>query len=66
MNKGRRNELRDLNWKRRLDSRCLKRTNPKDHILFRDQACPCSCSGCRGEKYSRSKQKRDNDSSQDQ
>lgn len=54
MNKARRNELRDLKWKKRLKTLGLKREKPKDFIGFRDQGKPCSCSICSGQKYKRS------------
>lgn len=46
MNKGRRNELRDLKWKRRLKNLGLKRQSAKDFICYRDQGKPCSCALC--------------------
>lgn len=46
MNKGRRNELRDLKWKRRLKNLGLDRKKPKDFICYRDQGKPCSCPMC--------------------
>jgi hypothetical protein len=46
MNKGIRNELRDLKWKRRLKNLGLKRQGPKDFICYRDQGKPCSCAMC--------------------
>jgi len=42
MNKGRRNEVRDLKWKRRLKIFGLG----KEAWGFRDQGKPCSCSAC--------------------
>jgi hypothetical protein len=53
MNKGRRNELRDLKWNRRLKILGLKRIDPKDHIGYRDQGKPCSCVMCSFKKYKR-------------
>lgn len=52
MNKGRRNELRDLKFKRRLKNLGLTSVNPKDYVCFRDQGKPCSCYMCspKGEK----------------
>lgn len=58
MDKGRRNELRDLKWKKRLKKMNLKRENPKDFICFRDQGKPCNCWLCKRPKYNRAKNKK--------
>lgn len=55
MNKGRRNELRDLKWKRRLKNLGLKREKSRDYICYRDQGRPCNCSVCQKPKYNRKK-----------
>lgn len=54
MNKGRRNELCDLHWKRRL----VKRRSHAPWSVssgmdwsFRDQSCPCSCWCCDPHKH---------------
>lgn len=46
MNKGRRNELRNLRWTRRLNTLGLKRIKERDFICYRDQGKPCSCAMC--------------------
>lgn len=53
MNKGRRNELRKLKFKKRLSERGLKQKSPKDFVCYKDQGQPCSCRGCAGFKYKR-------------
>jgi hypothetical protein len=58
MNKGRRNELRDLKWKRRLKNLGLIKEDKKSFICYRDQGKPCSCSICRNQKYNRAKSKK--------
>lgn len=57
MNKGRRNELRDLKWARRLKSLGLKRVNDRDYICYRDQGKPCSCAMCSPRKWAGDKAK---------
>jgi hypothetical protein len=54
-NKGRRNELRDLKWEKRLKSKGLKREDPRDFICYRDQSTPCNCRICQKPKYKRTK-----------
>jgi len=58
MNKGRRNELRQLKFKKRLRERGLKQKRPTDFVCYKDQGQPCSCHGCSGEKYNRHKNKK--------
>jgi len=45
MNKDRRNELRDLRWKRRLKK--FGYLPGASTICWRDQAKPCSCRMCK-------------------
>lgn len=59
MNKARRNELRQLKFKRRLKNLGLKQTSPRDYVCYKDQGKPCSCKMCSPRKYSRSKTKSD-------
>ncbi len=53
-NKGRRQELKQLKFKKRLKNLGLKQKKPKDFICYKDQGKPCSCWMCAGDKYKRS------------
>lgn len=59
MNKGRRNELRQLKFKRRLKECGLTQKKKTDWICYKDQGQPCSCKMCAGEKFNRAKEKKD-------
>lgn len=48
MNKGRRNELKELKYKKRLAMYGLKRG---DFTALKSHGAPCSCSICRSDKY---------------
>jgi hypothetical protein len=56
MNKNRRHELKMLHFKRRLRKYDLP-PGRTWHAL-RSHGAPCSCGICRGEKYSRAKEKK--------
>lgn len=72
MNKGRRNELKKLKYKKRLiNIRQLNNdtlTSPKgvhngipyNFTSFIESGKPCSCLFCTGKKYNRAKEKRNN------
>jgi hypothetical protein len=52
-NKGRRKDLENSKYKKRL-----KKINQKEgHYYLKHTSTPCSCVYCRSEKYSRSKNK---------
>jgi len=55
MNKGRRNELKKLKYKKRLKQLCLKE-GEGNFYAYRSHGKPCSCGMCRNEKYDRKKQ----------
>lgn len=57
MNKGRRNELKALKYKKRLYIYGLKKG---EYTALKTSSTPCSCSLCRSEKYrdKRAKNKR--------
>lgn len=46
MDKGRRNELTKLKFKKRLKTLGLKQETPKDYTCYKHQAKPCSCFVC--------------------
>jgi len=50
INKGRRQELTQLKFKKRLELRGLKPEDGKFHA-FKSHSAPCSCWACRGLKY---------------
>lgn len=58
MNKGRRHELKMLRFKRRMKKlRPLAISAGGNYHAYRSHSTPCSCWCCRGDKYSRSKEK---------
>ena len=59
MNKGRRVELGNLKFKKRLNQLGLKQKSPKDFICYKTTGNPCSCMMCQPRKYKR-KEKRIN------
>lgn len=54
MNKGRRNELTQLKFKKRLNNLGLQQNTPKDFICYKTTGNPCSCKMCQPKKYKRS------------
>ena len=52
-NKGRRQELKMLKYKKRLKRLGLE-NKPGKYYAFRNHSCPCSCYACSNEKYKRS------------
>lgn len=54
MNKGRRNELTNLKFKKRLAQLGLKKENG-NMFAYKSHGKPCSCSLCRNQKYNRNK-----------
>ncbi len=59
MNKGRRNELTKLKFKKRLKQLGLKQTKPTDFICYKTTGNPCSCPMCQPHKYNRAKERKD-------
>jgi hypothetical protein len=57
MDKGRRNELTKLKFKKRLKNLGLKQESPTDFICYKHQGKPCSCFMCSNKKYNRAKNK---------
>jgi hypothetical protein len=53
MNKGRRQELTNLKFKKRLDQLGLKKSDGNMYA-FKSHGKPCSCCFCSGVKYKRS------------
>lgn len=60
-NKGRRNELTALKFKKRLKQIGMTiddARKPENNLyVFKSHGKPCSCWACRGQKYNRSKEK---------
>jgi len=56
MNKGRRQELKMLKYKKRLKQYGLKDGEGKFYA-YRSHSCPCSCFMCSNHKYNRAKLK---------
>lgn len=54
MNKGRRNELKKLKFKKRLKQLGLKEGEGNFHA-YKSHGKPCSCGVCKKPKYKRSK-----------
>jgi len=57
MNKGRRQELKMLKYKRRIGRMRLQGLPANALYAYRSHGKPCSCFCCRSLKYSRSKEK---------
>lgn len=53
MNKGRRQELTQLRFKRRLRDHRITPKPDGNYYAFKSSGAPCSCWVCRDEKYSR-------------
>lgn len=56
-NKGRRTELTNLKYKKRLKNLGLKETDGKLYC-YKSSGKPCSCSICKKPRYNRSKSKK--------
>jgi hypothetical protein len=62
MDKGRRNQLRQLHYKKRLKNLGLKETEKDVNLhCFKDQGKPCSCLLCSPEKYNRKEKHKNKD-----
>jgi len=60
-NKGRRNELTKLKYKKRLRQLGLKDGEPNSNFhCFKSTGSPCSCEACSGDKYNRSQKHKNN------
>lgn len=60
MNKGRRHELKMLHFRRRMKKfrrPFLRADGYWKTFAYRSHSTPCSCTSCRGERYSRAKEK---------
>lgn len=52
-NKGRRNEITQLKWKKRLKNLNLPISDKRKYTCFKAQGKPCGCFGCKPPKYKR-------------
>lgn len=58
INKGRRQELKMLKYKKRLKQLGLTEGKGKNYFAYRSHGSPCSCPVCSPAKYNRAKIKR--------
>jgi hypothetical protein len=62
MNKGRRTQLTELKYKKRLKNLGLKETDPNSkYYCYKSTGKPCSCPMCSPEKYKRTEKHKDRD-----
>jgi CRISPR/Cas system-associated protein Cas10 (large subunit of type III CRISPR-Cas system) len=54
-NKGRRTELTQLKFKKRLKKHLIKKEDAKNNYALKSHGMPCSCSVCSHNKFKRSK-----------